>query len=80
MIQFREMTMTWSTKEQDWEKLVEDIQREIDANQDVIPADRLSEIQKYLDHGEYSMALECLYLEIMERENSKFSLDNRIAI
>lgn len=66
--------MTWGEKERDWKSLVADIQLEIDANRRVIPVKRTDEIQHYLDHGEYSMAFEYLYLEIMERPDSAFTL------
>ena len=66
--------MTWAGKKCDWKKLVETLQSEINANSSVIPADRLSAIQPYLDHDEYGMAFEFLYLEIMERPNSHFTL------
>jgi hypothetical protein len=66
--------MTWGIKECDWGKLVGDIQAEVDANYGVIPEDRLEWVQHYLDHGEYSMAFEFLYLEIMERIDSRFVL------
>ncbi|WP_417582457.1 hypothetical protein [Nitrincola sp.] len=66
--------MTWGNKDHDWKKLISDIQSEIDANKDVIPKERLSNIQYYLDHDEYSMAFEYLYLEIMEREGACFTL------
>lgn len=66
--------MTWESKNCDWEKLASTIQAEIDANKDVIPKERLVDIQHYLDHDELSMAFKYLYLEIMERKNSNFTL------
>ena len=66
--------MTWANKECDWNKLVADIQLEIDANEKIIPLEHIRWIQHYLDHGEYSMAFEYLYLEIMERTESVFFL------
>lgn len=66
--------MTWGEKERDWKSLVADIQSEIDANREIIPIKRIDEIQYYLDHDEYSMAFEYLYLEIMERPGSRFTL------
>lgn len=66
--------MNWGEKERDWAQLVANIQSEIDANNSIIPTERVRDIQHYLVHGEYSMAFEYLYLEIMERENSVFSL------
>ena len=64
--------MTWASKERDWYKLVADIQSEIDANKEIIPIEHIRWIQHYLDHDEYSMAFEYLYLEIMERKESIF--------
>ncbi len=55
-------------------KLVKTLQSEIDANSNVFPTARLSDIQHYLDHYEYGMAFEYLYLEIMERPNSQLTL------
>ena len=72
--------MTWAGKNCDWKKLVETLQSEIDANSNVIPTARLSDIQHYLDHDEYSMAFEYLYLEIMERPNSHFTLGEAKAL
>jgi hypothetical protein len=66
--------MTWANKKRDWNALVADIQSEIDANMDHIPTDRIKDIQHYLDHDEYSMAFEYLYLEIMERTGAKCTL------
>ena len=66
--------MTWASKERDWYKLVADIQSEIDANKEIIPIEHIRWIQHYLDHDEYSMAFEYLYLEIMERKESVFFL------
>jgi hypothetical protein len=66
--------MSWSSKERDWNELIADIQSEIVANKFVIPQERVNDIEHYLDSGEYSMAFEYLYLEIMERPNSVFHL------
>ncbi len=66
--------MSWAEKEADWEELVATIKAEIDANRSAIPEDRIEYIEHYLLHGEYSMAFEFLYLEIMERDNSVFYL------
>ena len=66
--------MTWAERTCDWEKLVLLIQSEINANCNIIPSSRIDDIQHYLDHGEYSMAFEYLYLEIAERDNSQFTL------
>lgn len=66
--------MTWGNKERDWKALVADIQSEIDANRGAIPDDRIVWVQHYLDHDEYSMAFEFLYLEIMEQHGTQFIL------
>jgi len=66
--------MAWGSKERDWSALVSDIQQEISANRHILPPIHLESIQHYLDHGEYSMAFEYLYLEIMERPNSQRTL------
>lgn len=66
--------MAWGNKEREWKKLVADIQSEIDANVGIIPPERLNDIQHYLDHDEYSMAFEYLYLEVMEHANARFIL------
>ena len=66
--------MSWASKERDWNELIATIQSEIDANKSVIPQDRVNDIESYLSSGEYSMAFEYLYLEIMERNNSAFHL------
>lgn len=66
--------MTWANKERDWSALVADIQSEIDSNKGLIANEHLSWIQHYLDHDEYAMAFEYLYLEIMETDGSAFSL------
>ncbi len=66
--------MTWGNKDRDWNKLVAEIQSEIDANINSIPTDRINDIQRYLDHDEFSMAFEYLYLEIMERTEARFTL------
>ncbi|GAA0621241.1 hypothetical protein [Thalassospira tepidiphila] len=72
--------MCWGNKDRDWNKLVSDIQSEIDANTTIIPSNHLDYIQHYLDHDEYSMAFEYLYLEIMEREDSHFTLGKEKAL
>ena len=69
--------MTWANKECDWNKLVADIQLEIDANKKIIPLEHIQWIQHYLDHGEYGMAFEYLYLEIMGRTESVFFWEQR---
>lgn len=66
--------MAWGDKECDWQLLVSTIQSEIDANIDIIPDKHIKAIQHYLDHDEYSMAFEYLYLEIAERADAKFTL------
>lgn len=71
--------MTWATKNLDWKKLVLEIQKEIDANSRIIPNDRIEWIQHYLDHDEYAMSFEFLYLEVMEREGAICSLGKKKA-
>jgi hypothetical protein len=66
--------MTWATKNLDWQQLVTDIQSEINANKEKIPEDRIKCIQHYLDHDEYAMAFEFLYLEIIERNGATCTL------
>jgi len=66
--------MVWGGKERDWNKLVNDIQSEINANRHIIPQDRINDIEHYLNHDEFSMAFEYLCLEIMERDEAVFSL------
>jgi hypothetical protein len=66
--------MTWGNKERDWKSLVVDIQSEIEANKHIIPKERVADIEHYLNHGEYSMAFEYLYLELMERHGTQFIL------
>lgn len=66
-------------KSYDWEGLVEKIQTEINANDGVIPKERLVDVQHYLDHDELGMAFEYLLLEIMENKNSNFTLGVREA-
>jgi len=66
--------MSWASKECDWNELILSIQNEIDANKKIIPSEGIDDIQHYLDHGEYSMAFEYLYMEIAERENAVFTL------
>jgi hypothetical protein len=66
--------MTWGNKKRIWSALVAEIQSEIDANRHIIPEDRITDIEHYLDHGEYSIAFEYLYLEIMERQDALFVL------
>ena len=51
------------------------LQKEIDENINNIPDNKLSDIQHYLDHDEYGMAFEYLYLEIMENENARCSME-----
>lgn len=62
-----------------WESLVEKIQTEINANNGVIPKERLVDIRHYLDHDELGMAFEYLFLEIMENKSSIFTLGVREA-
>lgn len=61
--------MIWGNKEMDWNQLVVVIQSEIDANKTAIPQERIKDIQLYLESGEYGMAFEYLYLEIIERHD-----------
>ncbi len=66
--------MTWATKKCDWNLISSDIEKELEANIDVIPAERVADVRHYLTHGELSMAFEYLYLEIIEKSNSKMFL------
>lgn len=66
--------MNWGYKDRNWNDLIFDIQSEVDANKKIIPNERIKDIEHYLNHGEYSMAFEYLYLEIMERSEANFIL------
>lgn len=66
--------MTWGAKNRDWQELVADIQSEVDANKSKISTEHISSIEHYLEHGEYSMAFEYLFLEIMENADADFTL------
>ncbi len=69
-----------TNKSKIWEAIISDIESEINANRKVIPESRMSDIQHYLAHDEYGMAFEYLYLEIMEREDSRFELGSDRAV
>ena len=64
--------MIWAKKTQDWSEIVDIIRSEIEANKNIISKEKISDIQFYLDHGEYSMAFEYLCLEIIEHGNAIF--------
>ncbi len=66
--------MTWTSKKRDWKELERKIQLDIDSNKNILEEGKLEDIQHYLDHGEYSMAFEYLYLEVMENKEMNFTL------
>nr|WP_299498406.1 hypothetical protein [uncultured Rhizobium sp.] len=72
--------MSWGNKQYDWSELVSYLQEEIDANKGIIPADGLRWVQHYLDHDEYSMAFEYLYLALMDIEGSRFTKGKQRAV
>ena len=51
-----------------WESLKRKIGRELDAHRQRIPAERVADIEHYLDHGEYAMAFEYLFLELIDAQ------------
>lgn len=66
--------MDWAEKNMNWHEIAQAIQDEVDSNSHIIPDKRLHDIRHYLNHDEYGMAFEYLYLEIMDRKGSVFSL------
>ena len=57
-----------------------EIDKEIEANSDIIEAKRLADIKDYFHYGEYEMTFEYLFLELMETEGSKFTMGRKTAL
>lgn len=67
--------MTWAEKKADWGSLSSEIKSMIAQSQYIIPAERVADIEHYLEHGELSSAFEYLVLEIIEDEVGRSNLN-----
>jgi len=60
--------------------ILNEMEKEIKANSDIIQKDRLAEILDDFNYGEYEMTFEYLFLELMETEGSKFTMGRKTAL
>ena len=67
--------MIWAEKNADWASLSNEIKVMLEKYQHIIPAERISDIDHYLGHGELSAAFEYLILEVMERGVRQSDID-----
>lgn len=68
--------MAWIEKEIDWASISNEIKVLLAHHKGSIPADRILDIEHYIEHGELSSAFEYLVLEMIEGGVRKSDVDS----
>lgn len=71
--------MSWAEKDVDWKELANSIQAEINVSKYWLQTEKAQWIQHYFDHGEYAIAFEFLFLELIENNKILYSMNARRA-